>query len=404
VKIHNYPDRHLTYCTNIHLGESWKEVFSQLDNIVPTLKSNICPEEPFGIGLRLSAQATSELLEQDRLQSFKDWLDSERLYVFTLNGFPYGNFHGTRVKENVYAPDWRKEDRVDYTLDLVKILACLLPEGMDGGISTSPLSYKYWLEDQLDKEQAFRDSSQNLARIAYEMDRIQKEKGLNLHLDIEPEPDCLLENSRETISFFENWLFPEGKASLSDQYGVTSFEAEKMLRNHIAVCYDTCHFAVEFEDPEQAIGRLLNAGIRIGKVQISSALKIKLENKTDRKKEAHKLSSFAESTYLHQVVEKRTDGSFYQYRDLSEALDHIDDQRAKEWRIHYHVPLFVDIYDSLQSTQDDIIQSWNVFKEVEDCHHFEIETYTWEVLPDSLKKTLSDSIEREFNWVLAMMD
>lgn len=399
------PNFHLTYCTNIHPGESWEEIFAQLKAHVPELKNRLAPEQPFGIGLRLSAQAAVQLQEADHLPAFKQWLAEKDLYVYTMNGFPYGSFHRQRVKDQVYAPDWRSEERVEYTVNLARLLAELVPDGMDGGISTSPLSYKLWLDSPPLEEEVFRAASINLARVALEMARILEEHGKELHLDIEPEPDCLLENTEETVRFFNDWLLPAGGTFLADEHGLSRAEAEEMLRNHIRVCYDTCHFAVEYEDPAEAIQRFREEGIRIGKVQLSAALKVQLgASEEERATTASRLQAFEESTYLHQVIERRDDGSLHHYSDLSEALPNINNKAAREWRIHYHVPIFVDSFDSLHSTRDDIIRSLKQFRDNSDCRHFEIETYTWEVLPEELKADVTESIEREYRWVLEQAD
>src|SRR5699024_8356237 len=290
-------------------------------------------------------------------------------------------------------------------LNLADILAELVPEGMDGGISTSPISYKYWLQQKSLKEQAFREGSKNFARVAHALAIIRREQDKLLHIDIEPEPDCLLENSREMIHFFSNWLLPVGSAFLMVEYGLGSDEAEATLKEHIRLCYDTCHFAVEYEDPAEALQKITKAGIKLGKVQVSAALKVALpEAPSDRRQIKAQLQQFDESTYLHQVVERREDGTFFQYRDLDNALPHIYDGQAREWRIHYHVPLFVDAFEQLNSTRSDIGQSLEYVKEHDLCRHFEIETYTWEVLPEELKRDSVDSIEREFKWVLEEFD
>lgn len=397
----NQPETHLTYCTNIHPGEHWDEVWAQLKKHGPELKRRIAPDQPFGIGLRLSAIAAKELLEADRLDRLKDWLQHEGLYVFTMNGFPYGSFHRQRVKDHVYAPDWRTDDRLQYTLNLTKILASLLPEGMDGGISTSPLSYKTWLSDATEREEVFQTSSHKLAQAAYAMARVKAQQGRKLHLDIEPEPDCLLENTRETVDFFTQWLYPEGSAYLVDTYGLPQAEAVKMLKTHIAVCYDTCHFAVEYEDPKYTVEQFREADIRIGKVQISAALKVALTaSEEQRKTIASQLRPFEESTYLHQVIARKPDDSLNRYRDLPDALPALAQTDAQEWRIHYHVPIFTNQFNVLQTTQSDIIKSLDVLVEAGQCNHFEIETYTWEVLPEELKADITNSIEREYRWAL----
>ena len=135
---------HLTYCTNIHPGESWSDVKKSLNQYLLEVKANVSPDHPFGVGLRLSNQAALELLESDQLDQFKNWLQKNGLYVFTLNGFPYGSFHGSVVKDNVHKPDWTTDERVEYTKQLFQILSSLVPDYTDGGISTSPLSYKHW--------------------------------------------------------------------------------------------------------------------------------------------------------------------------------------------------------------------------------------------------------------------
>ncbi|SHF63526.1 hypothetical protein SAMN05443144_11137 [Fodinibius roseus] len=402
MQLNNYPTFHLTYCTNIHPGERWEEVLEQLKTHIPDLKQRLSPGRPFGIGLRLSSRAASELKQRDRLDEFRQWLGQEDCYVFTMNGFPYGDFHRRRVKDLVYSPDWRTEERVAYTMNLADILAELVPIGMDGGISTSPISYKYWLQQHSLKEQAFREGSKNLARVAYSLAGIRREKGKLLHIDIEPEPDCLLENSRETIDFFKHWLLPVGSTFLTDEYGIDPVEAEVMLKEHIRLCYDTCHFAVEYEDPAEVLREMKEAGIKVGKVQVSAALKVELPGSDEGRRQIEKqLQDFDEATYLHQVVERRGNDLLFRYRDLDQALPHIFEEQAREWRIHYHVPLFVDAYGRLNSTQSDIRKSLDFLKEnAAMCRHFEIETYTWEVLPEELKKDSADSIEREYRWVL----
>jgi len=401
MQIEGRSNCHLTYCTNIHPGECWPDHYEQLKNHLPELKKRLSPEEPLGIGLRLAAEAAEELLDDQKLQEFKDWMNEEGLYLFTINGFPYGSFHRSIVKDKVYAPDWGQSDRLDYTLNLIKILSKLLPEHVDGGISTSPISYKYWDKSNDEEKILIEKACRQLAEVAYQMHEIMVEYGKELHLDIEPEPDCLIENSDETIHFFNNHLWIIGREYLVDKKGLNDYEAIEVIKNHIRVCYDTCHFAVEFEEPEIAIKKLTNAGIRIGKAQLSSALKVNMGSDHEKRvKIGNKLKSFVESTYLHQVVEKQKDGSIKQFRDLHEALPQIENEKAVEWRIHFHVPIFTGQMGELDSTQDHLEKAFNPLFEYTDCKHFEIETYTWEVLPGHLKVDITDSIEREFRWVL----
>ena len=397
---------HLTYCTNIHPAEAWESVLESLRTYVLPLKKRFSPDKPFGIGLRLADRASRELLEGDELQRFKAWLQEYGLYVALVNGFPYGGFHRQRVKDHVYEPDWTTNERVNYTLRLSRILTELLPEGMDGGISTSPLSYKPWLKQDQEKiTSAFEASTYHVARIAWEMRKIRLATGKMLHLDIEPEPDCLIETSQEMADFFTTWLLTVGAAFLVDTYELSPEEADEAIRTHIRVCYDVCHFAVEHEDPAAALERLRKAGIGIGRVQISAALKVDLpEGKGECQAVAARLAVFADSTYLHQVVIKATDGTITHYSDLPEALPQLEKHETGELRTHFHVPVFLREYEGLQSTQDDIRKVLSLLKSNPLTNHLEVETYTWDVLPPDLKLELGASIQRELEWVLEQME
>ncbi|BAZ13864.1 hypothetical protein NIES4071_57040 [Calothrix sp. NIES-4071] len=396
MKLDNY---HLTYCTNIHPGEHWNEVFANLQQYIPALKSQLGWEKPFGIGLRLADVATRELLELDALTNFQDWLQQNDLYVFTLNGFPYGGFHFSVVKDKVYAPDWTKPERLEYTLRLVKILAPLLPDGVEGSISTLPLSYKPWFKNnKSDLLSTTVSATLNLVQVVMEMVRIKQETGKVLHLGLEPEPDGLIENAAEVVKYFQDFLIPIGSSYLVEHLGVSESYAKTLLLEHVRICYDTCHFAVEYENPVTVLKQFQEVGIKISKIQISAALQVNLPNDTKQKSILkQKLVPFAESTYLHQAIARKA-GILSRYSDLDAALT--DFEGAEEWRIHFHVPIFIRDFDGLQSTQDDILDVLDLLKNDNFCNHLEIETYTWEVLPSIMKLDLLASIRREYEWVL----
>jgi hypothetical protein len=393
---------HLTYCTNIHPGESWEEVFISLENYLPGLKQKLSPDKPFGVGLRLSDRASRELLEGTRLSDFLYWLQSNGLYVFTMNGFPFGGFHHQVVKDAVHKPDWTTVDRLEYTKRLANILAVLLPEGMEGGISTSPLSYKPWFGNNKVKLQgAFRTSSVHLAKLVEELVQIKMQTGKTIHIDLEPEPDGFLENTDEVIEFYKDWLIPVGCYTLQEEAAMSFDAAQKAIFEHIQLCYDVCHFALAYEEPAEAFARLKSHGVKIGKIQISAALKAFLPDSIDgRNVVAEKLAPFVESTYLHQVVERDSNSKLTHYTDLSLALEYIQKPEAREWRTHFHVPLFTHEYNGLLSTQDDIKKVLDILKVEPVSRHLEVETYTWDVLPAGLKKELSESIQRELEWVI----
>ncbi len=387
---------HLTYCTNVHAGTSWREMVASLERYAPALKAQFDPDQPFGIGLRVAGEASRELLAGDALTRFQAFLKDHRLYVYTINGFPYGPFHGQTVKADVHAPDWRDPERVAYTHRLVDILAALLPEGMDGGISTSPLTYRAWVDT--DSDDLWLLFVEHLVAIAAHAHQRFNETGKLIHLDIEPEPDGLLGDCAELIAFYENWLLPHGAELLARRLDVDRDEARTLLLDYLRVCFDTCHVAVGYGSPREVLQRFGKLGIKVGKIQISSALKVDLTGAAAGTVQA--LRAFDEPVYLHQVVQRNADGSFMRYPDLGPALAHGMDERAEEWRVHFHVPIFVEHYAEFASTQETICETLTLLQERPFTNHLEIETYTWDVLPGDLKGDLLTSIGREYTWVL----
>lgn len=393
------PLGHLTYCSNIHAGESWAEHFQALKQNIPTIKKQVSAQAPFGIGLRLSHVASEELIKKDALRTFASWLKQQGCYVFTMNGFPYGGFHRTKVKDMVHAPDWTTEERVAYTIRLANILRHLLPEEMDGGISTSPLSYKHWHTPEA-HHGVKKEATQNLLTVLPHLMQLREDTGKTIHIDIEPEPDGMLETGDEFIRWYEEYLIPAAVDLLKEKKGLNTAKATYFVKEHIRLCYDVCHFAVGYEDHASIIKQLQQRAIKTGKIQISAALKATFPE--DPAPVLDTFGQFNESTYLHQVVARQHDGTLQRYPDLPQALQASVADTA-EWRAHFHVPLFVEDYGVLQSTRQDIVTVLALQHKRPFTPHLEIETYTWEVLPDALKRPLDESIIREINWVTKLV-
>jgi hypothetical protein len=383
----------LTYCTNIHSAEGWPAVFENLRRYALELKARLSPDASFGLGLRLSNEEAEALSREDQLEDFATFLQSSGLHVALINGFPYGWFHGRRLKDQVFAPDWTRPERVEYTIRLIQILSRLLPAGMDGGVSTCPLSYKPWFRSSQDVNWDLIIG--NLLRVLEVLLELKRSRGQDIHLDIEPEPDGLVENTSEFVAFFDR-LFQTAVPRLTeDPFRLEPDGAEHAVREHFALCYDLCHSAVEFESPEIALEQLKAAGIRIGRVQISSAIKMALPaDEKGREQVRQQLHGLVDPVYLHQVI---GDGS--RFPDLEDSLPHLEAAAGSEWRIHYHVPLFLESYGVLSSTQAELRDALRRLIPM-GVKHFEIETYTWSVLPPELKLELVDSIEREYRWAL----
>ncbi len=395
---------HLSYCTNIHSGENWEDHFNEIRKNFPRIKQKLSPDKPMGIGLRLSNVASVDLIEEKNLEAFKRWLDENDAYVFTMNGFPYGSFHDTRVKDQVHAPDWTTNDRVAYTIRLFHILKDLIPADSEGSISTSPLSYRHWFTQGDTLKDARELATNNMVLVAESLIEMHRNTGKMLHLDIEPEPDGMLETGEEFMHWFKNDLLMGGAKRIVDKFDVSVSQAEELLKAHIRLCYDVCHFAIGYEPHQKIIEEVLESGIKIGKLQISAALKSSMnKNIALRKNIRESFSKYNEPTYLHQVVAKKNNGELLRYPDLPEALSDCDNAEVNEWRAHFHVPIFEEDFGALQSTQKDIEEVLRLQKEINFTNHLEVETYTWEVLPGALKLPLRDSVIRELEWVVPQL-
>lgn len=385
---------HLTYCSNIHPGETWAEVRANLERYVPSVRDRVAPGQPFGIGLRLSAQAAGDLSRVPVLEELRDFLARNQLYVFTVNGFPYGKFHGARVKEGVYLPDWRNDERLRYTNQLADLLAQLLPDGLEGSVSTVPGAFKPAVHDAADTQRM----TDNFLRHVAHLVELKQRSGRSIALALEPEPCCYLETVDETVEFFNRHLFsPTAVARLGELTGLGRAAASTALREHVGVCLDLCHAAVEFEDPVGCVRQLQAADIRVPKMQISSGLR--LAELSPRALEA--LQQFDDPVYLHQVVEAGPEG-LVRYLDLPEALRALDGRvhGGREWRVHCHVPVFLDDLGAFSSTQAFIREVLQLHNREPISAHLEVETYTWNVLPERLRAGGMDSaIARELAWV-----
>jgi sugar phosphate isomerase/epimerase len=379
---------HLGYCTNIHRGETWEETFAALRLHTDAVRRRVAPDRPYGIGLRLGAAAAATLASDDgELSAFRRWLDESNSYVFTINGFPYGAFHGTRVKEQVFAPDWSTPERLAYTKQLFDLIDEIAPSGLEGSVSTLPGSFKEFLRPET--EAAQRESiCRHLRECAEHAEALSERSGRDLHLGLEPEPLGLFETSEETVSFFSDLLD-----------GAGSSERERLLRR-VGVNYDTCHLAVEYETPAEALGRLRAAGLRLSKIHLSSALRL-----CPTAESVARLREFEEGVYLHQVVVAEGGRITRRHRDLPQALAAYESEPAgsgEEWRVHFHIPLHAEPESCFGDTRDHLGGLLDLYvAEPGWCRHFEFETYTWEVMPSSLRsRDVVEQLVAEYGWVL----
>lgn len=373
---------HLAYCTNIHRGETWEQTFGTLRDYSLAVRDRVAPGQPFAIGLRLGDQTSRELAVPAALGEFRRWLERENCYVFTVNGFPHGRFHGGRVKEDVYLPDWTSPARVDYTNRLFDLLAELLPAGAEGSVSTVPCSYKEFITSPA-QVQTMRD---NIWRSVEHIARLSEKTGKDLHLGLEPEPLCYLETSSEAVEFFGQLR--------------ADHPNDPRLDRHLGVNYDACHLAIEYEQPADAVRRFRESGVKISKLHFSSALKVRPEPKV-----FEALRPFVDAVYFHQVLARAADGSIVRHKDLDIALDRAARGECAgdtEWRIHFHVPLHSPPTPLFGTTSDHIQGLLDILKADPGlCRHIEMETYTWEVMPPEMKnRNVVDQLVSEYEWTL----
>jgi sugar phosphate isomerase/epimerase len=394
------PERgHLTYCTNIHAGESWPEVRAALARHLPAVRRQVAPDRPFGVGLRLSAVATEALGESVARDELKALLAANDCYVFTINGFPYGPFHGRPVKEAVYQPDWRHEERLTYSNRLADLLADLLPDdpALEGSVSTVPGTFKPLAQ----APGAIEQMARNLIRHTAHLVQIERATGRAISLALEPEPCCFLETIDETVHFFEQHLFGAAAVrQLSELTGMGPSDAAAALRRHLGVCYDVCHAAVEFEDPAGSLEVLRGAGIAVPKLQLSAALRVAAVGPET----AAQLRPFDEPVYLHQVIERRA-AAIRRHLDLPQALARLDEAIGAEWRVHFHVPIFLAELRDFSTTQAFLREILALHRQRPISRHLEVETYTWDVLPERYRQVdVASAIARELAWVVEQLD
>jgi hypothetical protein len=381
------PGTTLGYCTNVHAGAGLKETVQNLKRHTLQVKAAVSPDESMGVGLWLPARTARDLLaEPEELSRFRGWLGDQGLEAFTLNGFPHGDFHGREVKYRVYEPDWRDPERLRYTFDLARIQAALRPEGAEGSISTLPVG---WRPSIAGDPSGAERAAEHLRDLADRLARIEDEQGRLIHVDLEPEPGCYLDQSSDVVDFFEQHLVSDGK--------------EDQIRRHLRVCHDVCHGAVMFEPHDVALGNYARAGIQVGKVQISSAVRARFDplDSAGKREMIQQLSEFAEDRYLHQTVIRTVDGDRSFHDDLPAVLSQDAALHPKgEWRIHFHVPLYLESFGLLETTQQQIDECLAAVQQFSSVRHFEAETYAWSVLPSELLVAeLAVGIAGELNWL-----
>ena len=389
---------HLSYSTLVHPGDTWPEMWNSLTTYVPQVKQRVSPDNAFGVSLRIAASSaqtlTGDPAEREKLKQF---LVENDMYLYTVNAFPYGAFKNTLVKERVYEPDWRTDERAVYTMQVADILAEVAAPGIDPTIQSPPLGFKPNVTGP-DVVDAF---TRQVIRVVAHLVKLKDKTGNKVRLALEPEPYCFLETTEEALRYFDEHLYADKSVlALSQATGLSTGGAQDALRDHLGMVYDICHQAVEFEDISASLRALADAGVPVFKLQEAAAVRV--PNVTQ--KEVDALQRFADTVYLTQTVEQR-DGRISRFLNLEDAFAAFaKDPGPREWRIHFHVPVFLEDLGEFKTTRFAIEDALRFHRANKLSPHLEIETYTWDVLPDHLKTgDIVDYVEMELNWVKSQL-
>ncbi len=390
---------HLTYSTLVHPGDTWEEMWASLVRYVPQVKERFAPNDTFGISLRLSA-ASAETLIRDHTarESLKKFLSDNDMYLYTVNAFPYGPFKGTTVKEQVYEPDWRSEERTQYTINVAEVLGDVAPEGTSPSIQSAPLGFK----PRVTGPDVVASFTEHVLRVAAHLVELEARTGRTVGLALEPEPFCFLETTDETIDYFTEHLYA-GRAveTFARMAGIPISEAHAALRRHVGIVFDICHQAVAYEDISVSLQKLVDAGIPIFKLQEAAAVYVPEVNQ----EAVDELVRYADTIYLTQTFEKK-DGRLNRFLNLEDAFAAWNrDPGPREWRTHIHVPVFLDDLGTFRTTRFAIEDALAFHKANPLSRQLEIETYTWDVLPAHLKTgDIVDYVCRELDWVRGQLE
>jgi len=386
---------HLTYSTLVHQTDNWDQLWKSVNTYLPAVKARVAPNQKFGVCLRTSAPS-AEMLSQDpsKRAGLKKFFADNDLYLYTANAFVYGVFKKQVIKEDVYEPDWQTAERREYTKQVANLLAEMAPEGVNPSIQSAPLGFK----PKGTGPDIVKAYTENVVDVVAHLVKLEKDTGKIVTLGLEPEPRCYLETTDETITYFQDHLFaPQTAEHLAKKAGIHAADAAAAMKKFMGVVFDIGHQSVGYEDIPASLHKLVAAGVPIVKLQEAASMHI--PDVTQEKVDA--LQAFAKTIYLSQTCQKK-DGKYTWFLNLEDAFeDWSKNPGPREWRTHFHVPVFLtELGHGFGTTRFGLEQALAVHKKTPLSTHLEIETYTWDVLPDHLKTgDIVEYVTRELDWV-----
>ncbi|MER7245096.1 metabolite traffic protein EboE [Kribbella sp. NPDC000426] len=356
---------HLAYCATVHPAGELDELIAGLDDCAGPVRSAL-GVPVLGVGLWFPHRLADRLANSpSSLSKLRRSLHRNRLEVVTLNGTPHAHFAEKVVGSKLYCPDWTDPERLRYTLDLVDVLAELLPaDASYGSVSTVPLAWRVpWSKA---RNRAAREA---FDRVEQHLARTENRTGRTIRLAVETEPGCVLEMVGQAAAWLDRYSSP---------YGGTS---------RIGLGLDACHLAVQFEEPADVFQMLWRAGVDVVKGQLSVAPT--LVDPSDAAAR-YVLTQLGTPKYLRQVREWGGPG----VDDVAQAYE-LSGHAA--WRMHTHLPAHSAPPDGLSVTTGVL----------DDCltrlvggghpltHHLESEVYMWPRGRQSLVKRIT----KELTWL-----
>lgn len=385
----------LGYSTNVHRGETLEQIYANLKRFTIPIRKRVFGDAESGLELHIGMSAGSELRERRARQAFGAFLKENGLQLFSVNAYPLKSFHTRRVKEQVYSPSWTEGSRCRWTILIAEILADLLPPGLQGSVSTLGGAYRH-------KEHGpatFRKLALQYLQAVDSFHQIEQQTGKTIVLAVEPEPETTFETAGDIIGFYESYLYPAAKAAWGRKR-LSEAKVEERLRRFFTVNFDTCHFSVLFEDLVSSLRELNQAGLAVGKVHVTNA--IRLTNPLRSPAGFQEFRGMHEPRYFHQFCGANRDGDVvWRDVDLNRLPRELKPSRHSdlaELRSHYHVPLYLKRFGKLHTTIDDTLLALREIKRKRMTNHVVIETYTWPIL--QAEEKLVSGISKEFRWLL----
>ncbi|MDA3960212.1 MAG: metabolite traffic protein EboE [Planctomycetota bacterium] len=382
----------LAYNSNLHPAETVDEMCAAITNFAAPLRQRLGWDE-IGIDLRLGSTAIHQCQsDQDAIGKLRRALDQAKARAFTINAFPLSPFQTERVKDQAYHPDWNSVERLHDTIAAIGIASALSDEALIT-ISTCPGSHKPW-GPAVNQPLAIAAAFGHWAAAAWHH---HQATGRRVVLCPEPEPWCTLENSHEVAAFWRDALPQAGLDAAAANLDGDRTAAAAALAQHLALCWDTCHISVAFEDQAEAVQRVVGAGARPLKVQFSACPEA--PDLATNQAGLQSLLAMDEPRFLHQSALLLPDGSISQCRDLDGLpATYAAHPEASAARSHFHIPIDAQpAAPGLISTVEDSLSGLAACRP-HGLEHIAVETYTWSILAESAQDAL-EGTARELEWL-----